>query len=72
MAGIDAVLPGFRGRLILARERLVQRIVEEDDPERALPNPSWVRMAADLHTLILAVGDMIQDNQAEPGPQPLA
>ena len=31
--------------------------------ERALPDPSYVRMAADLHTLILAVSDMIRGNK---------
>ena len=63
MTGIDAALPGFRDRLIVARERLIQRIIDEDDPERALPDTAWVRMAADLHTLILAVGDMIRGNK---------
>ncbi|MCZ6495912.1 MAG: hypothetical protein O6924_07010 [Alphaproteobacteria bacterium] len=61
--GMDADLPDFHDRLVVARERLITRIIDEDDPGRALPDTAWVRMAADLHILILAVGDMIQDNK---------
>ena len=71
MTGTGAHLPAFRERLVVSRAHLIARIIDTDDPERALPDPSYVRMAADLHTLILAVGDMIQDNRAGPGPHPL-
>ncbi len=63
MDGMDADLPDFHGRLVAARARLITRIIDEDDPDRALPDTAWVRMAADLHTLICAVGDMIRDNK---------
>ncbi len=62
MSGVG--LPAFRERLVVSRVRLIERIIGEDDPERALPDTSWVRMAADLHTLILAVDDMIKENRA--------
>ncbi len=61
--GGAADLPAFRERLVSSRDRLVDRIIGEDDPGRALPDTAWVRMAADLHTLILAVSDMIQGNK---------
>ena len=63
MDGMDADLPGFRDRLVLARGRLVQRIIDTDNPERALPDTARVRMAADLHTVICAVSDMIRANK---------
>ncbi len=60
--GVD--LSTFRERLVVSRARLIARIIGEDDPGRALPDTAWVRMAADLHTLILAVDDMIKENRA--------
>ena len=62
MTGVD--LPAFRERLVVSRTRLIERIIGEDDPGRALPDTAWVRMAADLHTLILAVDDMIKEDRA--------
>ncbi len=60
--GVD--LSTFRERLVVSRSRLIGRIIGEDDPGRALPDTAWVRMAADLHTLILAVDDMIKEDRA--------
>ncbi len=64
MTATGADLPAFRERLVVSRDRLIERIIGEDDPGRALPDTSWVRMAADLHTLILAVDDMIKGDRA--------
>ena len=43
--GAGVDLVTFHARLLVARDRL---------------DTAWVRMAADLHLLALAVGDMIQ------------
>jgi len=63
-AGVALPLPAFRERLVVSRARLIERIIGEDDPGRALPDTAWVRMASDLHTLILAVEDMIKEDRA--------
>ncbi len=60
--GVD--LSTFRERLVVSRARLVERIIGEDDPGRALPDTAWVRMAADLHITIMAVDDMIKGDRA--------
>ena len=64
MTDAGVALPAFRERLVVSRARLIKRIIGEDDPGRALPDTAWVRMAADLHTLILAVDDIIKEDRA--------
>ncbi len=61
MTGVG--LPAFRERLVVSRARLIERIIGEDDPGRALPDTAWVRMAADLHILILAMDAMIKEDR---------
>ncbi len=58
-----ADLPAFRERLVVARARLVERVIGEFDPERAFPDTAWTRMVADLHVCILAVDDMLKEQQ---------
>ena len=58
------VLAEFRERLVVARARLVERIIGEYDPAHQYPSTAWTRMLSDLHTTIAAVDDMI----AEAGP----
>ncbi len=58
------VLAEFREQLVMARARLVERIILEFDPEHTYPSTAWTRMVSDLHTTIMAVDDMI----AEAGP----
>ncbi len=57
-------LAEFRERLVVARARLVERIIGEYDPAQTYPSSAWTRMLSDLHTTIAAVDDMI----AEAGP----
>ncbi len=56
-------LPAFRDRLVVARERLIERIILEYDPERAYPDTAWTRMVADLHVVIMAVDAMIEEQR---------
>ncbi len=46
MDDAGVALPTFRERLVVSRARLIERIIGEDDPGRALPDTAWVRMAS--------------------------
>lgn len=50
----SADLPALRERLLEARRRLI-KLVAEDPPDRTFPNPTWVKMLADVQGAIEAV-----------------
>ncbi len=55
-------LAEFRERLVVARARLVERVMDDFSPDRAFPDTGWSRLLADLHTTIEAVDSMIEDS----------
>ena len=54
-------LAEFRERLVVARARLVERIVGEYDPAHTYPSTAWTRMVSDLHITIMALDAMIAE-----------
>ncbi len=57
-------LADFRERLVVARARLVERIIGEYDPAHQYPSTAWTRMVGDLHALIQVVDTMISEAEA--------
>ncbi len=57
-------LADFRERLVVARARLVERIIGEYDPAHQYPSTAWTRMASDLHALIQVVDQMISEAES--------
>ncbi len=54
-------LADFGERLVVARARLVERIIGEYDPAHQYPSTAWTRMVSDLHALIQVVDGMISE-----------
>ena len=50
-----ADLAQFRDRLKASRRRLVERLAEEDDPNRNIPDTFWFKTCADLQAVLEAV-----------------
>ena len=59
-------LPAFRGRLIAARRRLVERIAGDFPADRRFPDSGWTRMLADIQAAIQAVDAGIAEGVAPP------
>ena len=50
----------LRARLVGARRRLIERLVDDYPPDRRFPDSGWTRMLADIHVAIAAV-DAVMD-----------
>ena len=57
-------LAEFHERLVVARARLVERIIVEYDPAHQYPSTAWTRMVGDLHALIQVVDQMISEAES--------
>ena len=50
----------LRARLVGARRRLIERLIDDYPPDRRFPDSGWTRMLADIHVAIAAV-DAVMD-----------
>ncbi len=55
-------LVGLRARLVAARQRLVERLVDDFPADRRFPDSGWTRMLADIHQVIAAVDAMMDED----------
>ena len=58
-----ADLPEFRDRLKRARRRLVNRIAEDDDADRKIPDTGWIRILDSLQTCLEAVEAVMAEDK---------
>ncbi len=60
---MPADLAHFRDRLKRARRHLITRIVEDDDPDRKIPDTGWMRILDSLQTCLEAVEAVIAEDK---------
>ena len=60
-----AGLAQFRDRLKRARRRLVNRIAEDDDPDRKIPDTGWMRILDSLQTCLEAVEAVMAEDRED-------
>ena len=60
-----ADLAQFRDRLKDARRYLVNRIVEDDDPDRKIPDTGWLRVLGSLQTCLEAVEAVMAEDEGD-------
>ena len=61
-AAVQVDLPALRARLVAARRRLVERLVDDFPADRRFPDSGWTRMLADIHQVIAAVDAMMDED----------
>ena len=59
-AAVQVTHLALRDRLVGARRRLIERLVDDYPPDRRFPDSGWTRMLADIHVAIAAV-DAVMD-----------
>ncbi len=57
-----ADLARYRDRLKASRRRLVERLAEEDDPNRNIPDTFWLKTCADLQAVLEAVETVMAED----------
>ena len=60
---MPADLTHFRDRLKASRRHLVERIAEEDDPSREIPDTFWLRTCADLQAVLEATEAVMAEHK---------
>lgn len=61
-AAFQVDLPALRARLVGARRRLVERIADDFPADRRFPDTGWSRLLADIHIIIVAVDDVMDED----------
>ena len=61
-AAVQVDLPALRARLVAARRRLVERLVDDFPADRRFPDSGWTRMLADIQQVIAAVDAMMNED----------
>ena len=59
---MTADLAHFRDRLKDARRHLVERIAEDDDDTRTVPDTGWIRILASLQTCLEATEAVLKED----------
>ena len=58
-----ADLARYCDRLKASRRRLVERLAEEDDPNREIPDTFWLRTCADLQAVLEATEAVLAEDE---------
>ena len=67
---MPADLAQFRDRLKASRRHLVERLAEEDDDSRTVPDTGWIRILASLQTCLEATEAVMAEDEGDTADAP--
>ncbi len=65
-----ADLARVRDRLKASRRHLVERLAEEDDPDRNIPDTFWLKTCADLQAVLEATETVLAEDEGNTADAP--